>query len=161
MPRDEENVRLHVIPLTFRKACEFVEKFHRHHKPPRGAKFCIGVIDETGLLRGVAMVGRPVARHMDDGLTAEVNRTCTDGCKNANSFLYAAAWRVAREMGYLRILTYTQAEESGVSLKAAGWKDVKVIAARKSWSESSVKLKGIRDPIGSGGIQRVLWEMTA
>ena len=107
------------------------------------------------------MVGRPIARHYDDGLTAEVNRTCTDGCKNANSCLYSAAWRICREMGYTRLITYTQEGESGVSLKAAAWKVIGQRAARGSWGESSVKLKDIRDAIGNGGVARILWEAPA
>lgn len=151
--------RLTIRPISFREASTFVAQYHRHHKPPTGCKFCLGVVDAEGKLRGIAVVGRPVARHFDDGLTAEVNRTCTDGCENANSALYGAAWRVAREMGYQRIITYTQEGESGTSMHAAGWKRVKELQARGSWASSSKgKLKEMRDPIGTGGVARVLWE---
>jgi len=121
----------------------------------------IGVCDDTGRLCGVAMVGRPVARRLDDGVTIEVNRTCTDGTPNANSALYAAAWRVAAAMGYRRIVTYTQEGETGASLTAAGWVKVRDIPARKGWADSSVALRAIRDPVGHGGIQRTLWEASA
>lgn len=150
--------RLTVVPLTLRATNGFVAQHHRHHKPVRGHKFSIGVIDESGDLRGVAIIGRPVARHYDDGTTAEVTRTCTDGCPNANSALYGAAWRAARAMGYRRLITYTQAGESGISLKGAGWRVVGERKARGSWADSSVRLRDIRDPIGSGGIARTLWE---
>jgi hypothetical protein len=151
--------RLTVVPLTFRHGNAFVALHHRHNAPPRGTKFVLGVCDEDGVLRGVAMVGRPVARSYDDGLTVEVNRTATDGCPNANSALYAAAWRVAAAMGYRRIITYTQAEETGVSLRAAGMRKVRDLPARKGWADSSVALRAIRDPIGTGGVQRTLWVM--
>lgn len=150
--------RLTVVPITFKTACEFVTRLHRHHKKPVGHKFSIGVIDESGELRGVAMVGRPVARAYDDGLTAEVNRTCTDGCPNANSALYGAAWRTAKAMGYTRLITYTQDGESGASLRGAGWSVVAQRAARGSWAESSVQLREAKDPVGNGGVQRTLWE---
>lgn len=151
--------RLQIVPLTFRQAGAFVDEHHRHHQPPRGTKFCIGVIDEDGDLRGVAMVGRPVARHFDDGRTAEVNRTATDGCPNANSALYGACWRICREMGYLRLLTYTQAGESGASLRGAGWRVVGDRPARGSWAQSTSdpRLLAMRDDVGAGGIQRTLW----
>ena len=68
------------------------------------------------------MVGRPVARHSDDGWTLEVTRLATDGAPNACSSLYGAAWRVCREMGYSRCITYILADEPGTSLKASGWK---------------------------------------
>jgi hypothetical protein len=150
--------KLTIVPLTFRQGSEFVGRYHRHNKPPRGCKFVLGVCDENGVLRGAVMVGRPVARHYDDGLTAEVNRTATDGFPNANSALYGAAWRVCAAMGYRRMVTYTQADETGSSLMAAGMAKVRDIPPRKGWAESSVALKAMRDPIGSGGVGRVLWE---
>lgn len=148
---------LTIVPITFRSASAFVAEHHRHNKPPRGMKFAIGVCDGEGVLRGVAMVGRPVARCFDNGLTAEVNRTCTDGFPNANSALYGAAWRIASAMGYRQLVTYTQAGESGASLTAAGWVKIRDLPARKSWAESSVALRALRDPIGSGGVDRALW----
>ena len=75
----------------------------------------------NGRLAGVAIVGRPVSRYLDDGLTLEVNRLCTDGTKNACSFLYGAAARAAKVLGYHRIVTYILDTESGVSLRASGW----------------------------------------
>jgi len=94
---------------------------HRHHKPMPGVKFCVAV-SEGDTVRGVAMVGRPVARMSDNGLTLEVNRCCTDGARNACSMLYGAAWRVAKALGYQRLVTYTLPSEGGASLRAAGWK---------------------------------------
>ena len=112
-------------------------------------------------MHGVATCGRPVARAYDNGLTIEVNRTCTDGASNANSFLLGACWRVAAAMGYTRILTYTQEEESGVSMAAAGWERGADRKARKGWAESSVKLRELRDPVGVGGVARILWSKTS
>jgi hypothetical protein len=152
---------LHVVPVTFREACDFVRAYHRHHAPARGHRFSLGVADSHGVLRGVATVGRPVARHFDDGLTLEVNRSCTDGTGNANSMLYGAAWRAARALGYHRLITYTQAGETGASLRGAGWRVVAERPARGSWAESSVTLRHLRAPEGSGGVQRVLWEAVA
>lgn len=145
-------------PITFRQACAFVAALHRHNKPPRGHKFSIAV-ERDGVLVGVVMVGRPVARSFDDGLTAEINRTCTDGSKNANSMLYGAARRACKAMGYRRVVTYTQADETGASLRAAGFIRVRDLPARGSWASSSIKLRSIRDPAGSGGVDRILWEI--
>lgn len=83
-------------------------------------KFSLGCM-ANGHLAGVAIVGRPVSRYLDDGLTLEVNRLCTDGTKNACSFLYGAAARAAKVLGYHRIVTYILDTESGVSLRASGW----------------------------------------
>lgn len=113
--------KLEIVPITFAEANAFVSQHHRHHKPMPGCKFCVAVSDGEKIV-GVAMVGRPVARLLDDGWTLEVNRTCTDGTKNANSILYGAAWRAARALGYKKMITYTLPEEGGASLKAANWK---------------------------------------
>jgi hypothetical protein len=110
-----------IVPCDFAEANAFVLKYHRHHKPMPGAKFSIAVACE-GEIVGVAMVGRPVSRFLDDGWTLEVNRVATDGTKNACSILYGAAWRTARAMGYKKLITYILDTEPGTSLKAAGWK---------------------------------------
>lgn len=104
------------------RAQAFVERHHRHHSSPVGHKLSIGVrIKGTNDLVGVAIVSRPVARLFDDGGdTLEVIRTCTDGTRNANSALYGAVWRICRELGAKRIITYTQDGETGGSLRAAG-----------------------------------------
>lgn len=73
--------------------------------------------------------------------------------------LYGAVWRAAKAMGYTRAITYIQDEETGASLKAAGWVKVKDLPARPGWAESSVKLRGMRDPVGNGGVYRQLWEI--
>ena len=111
---------LRIVPVTLKAANEFVRARHRHSRPVVGAKFSIGVEDDDGL-HGVAIVGRPVARHLDDGAAAEITRVCTDGAHNACSILYAACRRAARAMGHDPIYTYTLPEEGGASLRAAGF----------------------------------------
>ena len=108
-------------PITFGEACQFIKDHHSHHLPPQGWKFGIAVNDGEKVV-GVVTVGRPVARMLDDGWTAEVTRLCTDGTKNACSMLYAACWRAARAIGYRRLITYILDTEPGTSLTAAGWK---------------------------------------
>lgn len=149
---------LTIKPITLREAKEFIAQHHRHNKPPTGWKFGIGLVVADQLV-GVATAGRPVARHYDDGLTLEVNRTCTDGTRNANSMLYGAIWRAGKAMGYARCITYTQHDECGASLRAAGWVKVKDLPARKGWADSSVKLRDTRDAVGNGGVARCLWEI--
>lgn len=114
-----------IVPISLAEANAFVEQHHRHHGKVAGHKFSIGCADvNTGKIVGVAIVGRPVARYLDDGWTLEVNRLCTDGTKNVCSMLYAAAWRAARAMGYKKLITYILDTENGASLRAAGWKCV-------------------------------------
>ena len=128
--------RLTIVPLTFREAVVYIRENHRHHTPPVGDVFRLGVADESGTIRGVATIGRPVARHLDDGWTLEVNRVATDGCPNACSALYGAAWRAARALGWRKLITYTLATEPGTSLKAAGWRLIGE-AGGGSWSSPS------------------------
>jgi phage gp29-like protein len=147
---------LRIVPVQFRDACGFIEMWHRHHQPPVGCKFCIGVADDDDLLRGVAVVGRPVARLFDDGMTLEVTRTATDGTRNANSMLYGAAWRATKALGYHRLITYTQQGESGASLRGAGWQVVAHRRARPGWNMPSRP----RALTGVEGIPRTLWEVS-
>lgn len=113
--------RLRHVSLDFDTAAEFVRRVHRHHTPPVGHKFSLGAMLGSELV-GVVIVGRPVSRMRDDGLTLEVTRLATDGARNACSFLYGAAARAAFALGYRRIGTYILKSEPGTSLKAAGWK---------------------------------------
>jgi hypothetical protein len=108
-------------PVTLREANDFIQRYHRHHKKVVGHKFSIGAESEEALV-GVVIVGRPVSRMRDDGLTLEVTRLCTDGTKNACSFLYGRAAKAAFALGYRRIGTYILASENGASLKASGWR---------------------------------------
>lgn len=151
---------LRVRPVTFKEACDFVRALHRHNKPPQGHKFSIAV-ESNGQIVGVAMVGRPISRHFDNGLTADVNRTCTDGSKNANSMLYGAAWKAAKAMGYTRLITYTQADETGASLRAVGWIKVREFAAYNDWKRSDREQtpQQLEIPVHSSST-RVLWEIT-
>jgi hypothetical protein len=145
---------LHVVPVRFKDACGFVTMWHRHHRPPVSHKFSLGVADDQGVLHGVAIVGRPVARHLDNGLTLEVTRTATDGTINANSMLYGASWRAVKALGYQRLVTYSQAGESGSSLKGAGWTVIAQRKARPGWTCPSRPRQGT----GAEGIPRTLWE---
>jgi hypothetical protein len=113
---------LSITPMNLDEANAFVAEHHRHHRPVVGAKFAVAVSDGAGQVRGVAIVGRPVARLLDDGWTLEVNRVCTDGARNACSMLYGAAWRAAKALGFRRLITYTLPEEGGASLRATGWR---------------------------------------
>ena len=111
-----------VVPLNITEANQFVLSFHRHNKPTVVGKFALGVAFDSELV-GVAIVGRPICRHLDKDGTAEVLRTCTNNKapKGAVSKLYAACWRAWRAMGGQKIITYTLKSESGASLRGAGW----------------------------------------
>lgn len=142
---------LQLQPVTFAEASVFIRKHHRHHLPSVGWKYGIAVNDGEKVV-GVVTVGRPVARHFDNGWTLEVTRCCTDGTRNAPSMLYGAAWRAAKALGYRRLITYTLQEEPGTSLFAAGWK---VIGRTEggSWDTPS-RPRVDKAPIGI----KTLWE---
>lgn len=108
------------VPITRQDARAFIDAKHRHHVSAKADKYRIGA-EIDGELVGVAQIGRPVSRALDDGKTLEVLRLCTDGSKNVCSFLYSRAARIAQAMGYERIVTYILESESGASLLAAGW----------------------------------------
>lgn len=146
--------KLNLQPISYREACVFVNEHHRHHNPPQGHKFSIGVNDGVRVV-GVVIVGRPVARSFDNGWTLEVTRCCTDGTRNACSKLYGAAWKVTQGMGYTRLVTYLLESECGASVRGAGWRFVGV-AGGGSWSVPS-RLRVDKHPT----CQKTLWEMSA
>lgn len=145
---------LRTVPVSFREACAFVDAWHRHHRAPQGHKFSVGVANEVDELVGVAIVGRPVARLLDDQLTLEVTRVATNGAPNACSLLYGAAWRAAKALGYRRLVTYLQAEESGVSLRAVQWRVVARLLPRRGWSTAARP----RSQRGTDNVRRTRWE---
>ena len=140
---------LEIIPITIRAANEFVEMYHRHNKKVQGARFAVGCLSNPvntfrdthnpvntfrdthnpvntfrDTLVAVAIVGRPVARKLDNGLTAEITRLCAkpEAPKNACSFLYGRCWRIWQQMGGTRMITYTFRKEAGGSIRATGWR---------------------------------------
>lgn len=127
---------LDLRPITQGVAFAYIHELHRHHGVPVGGLWWQAVHCDEGVLRGVAISGRPVARKLDDGLTVEVTRLCTDGTPNACSMLYGAARRVAQDKGYRRGLTYILASESGASLKAAGYRLLWTVRGQ-SWDRPS------------------------
>lgn len=135
---------MELVPISLRDANKFVLERHRHHKPSVGHKFSIGVMLENKVV-GVAICGRPVARGSDDGFTIEVARLCTDGTTNACSKLYGACARVAKEMGYKKIQTYILQSETGISLKASGWK-MEAVTAGGQWKYTNGKPRRTDQP---------------
>lgn len=145
---------LTLVPVTLDEANAFVKEHHRHNATVPGCKFCVGAVSRNQIV-AVAIVGRPIARMADDGLTLEVVRVCSDGTRNANSFLYGAVRRATWALGYKKLITYTLPEESGASLKAAGYRLIGS-AGGGSWSRQS------RPRIDTHPLQKKLrWEVTA
>jgi len=128
--------RLEITPVTLGESYALVNRIHRHHKAPQGGLFAIAVSCE-GEVVGVAIVGRPISRRLDDSWTVEVTRVAVEvGNPNACSMLYGACWRAARAMGYRKVITYTLSTERGTSVRAAGWKCVGSTPGR-SWDVPS------------------------
>ncbi|MDG4760398.1 XF1762 family protein [Micromonospora sp. WMMD710] len=145
---------LRLVPVTFAQAGAFITDWHRHHRPPRGHKFSLGIAQDDVLV-GVAVVGRPVARMLDDGQTLEVTRVAVaDTAPNGCSMLYGAAWRAAKALGYRRLVTYTQQGESGASLRAAGWRVVAARPPTPGWSRAARP----RSDHGVDHIARLRWQ---
>ena len=143
---------MRLVHVELSEANDFVKRLHRHHKPVLNHRFSVGVEHDFDLV-GVAIVGRPVARNIDQWHIVEVLRLCTDGTKNACSFLYGACARAAATLGYWRIQTYILESESGVSLKASGWRAVQTTSGG-SWNRPS--RGGRRDD--QPQVPKVRWE---
>lgn len=124
------------VPVSQKQANSFVDNLHRHHTHTSGDKYRVGA-EIDGKLVGVVQVGRPLSRYLDDGETLEVIRLCTDGTPDVCSFLYSRAARIAKELGYKKIITYILETEPGTSLKASGWHLEKTSCGGGSWSSQS------------------------
>ena len=151
--------KLMAVPIELKEANEFVANFHRHNKPVTGHRFSIGVSDGKELW-GVVIVGRPVSRIIQaQGATAEVLRCCVRGGapKGSCSFLYGASWRAWRAMGGARLITYTLQDESGASLRGAGWR---VLAERKANKESGWQNRPGRQWQSVVGQAKIVWEIS-
>jgi hypothetical protein len=149
--QSNSDARLVVVPLNRDDANAYVERHHRHAAPVVGHRFAIGAARRDQLV-GVAIIGRPTARALQDGWTVEVVRLCTTGERNVCSFLYRAAWRAARAQGFRRLVTYTLRSESGASLRGAGLKVVGELQPRE-WDCPSRP----RDP--GDPQERLRWEL--
>lgn len=149
-----EDGRLSIVPTTLTDAHEFVRQHHRHHRPSRGGLFAVAVASGMKVV-GVAVVGRPVARMLQDGWTVEITRLCTTGEHNACSMLYRAAWRGAKALGWRRLVTYTLPEEGGASLRGAGFREIGR-AGGGSWSVPS-RPRVDRHPTQ----EKIRWEVQA
>ena len=114
-----------IRPITFKQASDFINTHHRHNKATVGCKFCVGLFDQKKMV-GCAVCGRPVGRYLDDGLTCEINRLCTDGTKNACS------------MRDEKCITYTLASENGASLRASNFRN-EGIAGGTQWTGERYK----------------------
>lgn len=149
-----DGIRAVIVPISLAEANELVARWHRHSNPTVGHKFSLGLAVGDEMV-GAAIVGRPVARPLDDGWTLEVLRCVTAGRRNACSTLYGASWRAARALGYRKLVTYTLKSESGSSLRASGWRTVGEVGAR-SWDTPS------RPRVDKHSLQeRLRWEVSA
>lgn len=150
--------KLRTTPVSLREANAFVAEHHRHSLPTRGHKFSVGAAS-GGDLVGVAIAGRPVARHRDDGETLEVLRVCVldDAPRNTCSLLYGACWRAARAIGYSRVITYTLKSEVGASVKASGFRVIGETSPQ-TWHGRKGRP---RDPSRHDPQERLCWERAA
>lgn len=145
-PTAKHQASLRTSAIPFGQASAFCELYHRHHSAAAGHVFSLGVF-AGGRLCGVAVIGRPVSRHLDNGCSLEITRVATDGTPNACSCLLGAARREARRRGFKTIFTYTLASESGTSLRAAGFA-LDGQSRGGSWSRSQ-RARADKHPLGS------------
>ena len=144
-----------IIPISLKTANNYVTDHHRHHKKCAGCKFCIGLQNDGDELIGVAICGRPVSRYLDDGWTLEINRLCTDGTYNACSKLYGACIRIARNMGYKKIITYTLASEPGASLRASNF-EYDGVAGAKMWTGDRKRDNGVPQEMKQRWVYKIM-----
>lgn len=114
-------------PISIRHASTFVREHHRHHEAPRGAKFALAAWHE-GQLVGVAMIGRPVSRALDNGTTAEVIRVAT-GRYAERLFISLRCREAGRSSDGLSKSRYLHTDRGKRGEPARGW----LAACRCRW----------------------------
>lgn len=153
---------MRATPITRDKANEIVSLWHSHHKPVRVHRFAIGALEGPDLV-GVVIVATPVAPALCDGVTFEVTRLCTNGHKNAASFLLGRAWAASKAMGVERLISYTRADELGTCYRAAGWSGELMRTRNDGWdtgNKSQRYLPGLYEPT-TEIVRRVRWQRVA
>ncbi len=114
---------LRLAPCTIKTANQVVACWHRHSTPISQKVLCAARVVQGDETVGVAILGLPVSRILDDGLAVEIRRVCvTDGApRNTCSMLYGAMCRAAAALGYRVAYTYTTDEEHATSVRASGF----------------------------------------
>lgn len=139
---------LRARPIYRTEARRWIWEHHRHNVPPTGWLGAVAIEDD-GRLCAVGTLGRPVGAGLQDGVTAEITRCCTDGTKNAASMVYARLARAAAAYGYTSVVTSTLASEPGTSLRAAGFERESEPRARAEWVRSDGAMRVQRDLFGN------------
>ncbi len=156
--------RLKTKPITIKEANSFVAEHHRHHRPTtrNSGKWALSVIDVlTDKVVGVAIAGNPVSATFMDGVTLEITRLCVleNAPKGAASFLLSKCSCIWRIMGGERIITYTLSQESGASLKGAGWEKTGEVSPHNNWKNKSKMDGKERDILEIYRIKKFRWEL--
>jgi hypothetical protein len=144
-------MRLRIVPIFQKLAFDFVEKNHTHHSKPVGSIFQIGCKVNDKLI-GVAICGRPVASKTDYTSIVEVTRLCVlRDNPNACSKLYSTCAKIAKEMGYYKIQTFTKVSESGHSLVATGWimEETNIGTGKPHFSKNRTRTYVVNDIFGT------------
>jgi hypothetical protein len=150
---------LKAIPMNLAEANLLVKAHHRHNGVLRsGCFFAIGCIDTDRqaiqdaplrgpngeLVVGSVIVGPVAARLLYRPWAAEVRRLVTDGTPNACSFLYGAAWRAAKALGYEGLITFTLTVEPGKSLLASNWRLDEAHVPVRTWRSRAPEFAHLR-----------------
>lgn len=135
--------------------------------PPPGCLFAVAVRDEqaglfggigTGPLRGVCLVGRPVARRLpQDGTVGEITRlVLVDGLPYATaSALLRRTAEVARARGMTSLISYHErGRHSGCIYRKAGFRKDGTSPGRPTW-----KSRACRSDADSGVTPKRRWRL--
>jgi hypothetical protein len=134
---------LRASPISINQAKAYIAHFYRHNPEVQGALWAVCVTDQERCVRGVGLLGLPVARMYAHGKAGErdftigeIVRVATDGAPNACSMLYGALTRMAKAAGFWKVITYSSDDESQRSLLASNWNRV-ARTGRRQWDTPS------------------------
>jgi hypothetical protein len=148
------SANLRVVWVSVDDADAFLTWHYRHHPPPAGALFALGIAraSEDRLL-GAIIAGRPVPPAQDDGATVEITRVGTDGSPHVEVALYRAVWKVVRACGYHCLITHTHVGQIRLGLRQVGVRPVAALPPRAG----SHTPRRARTDRGVDGVCRTRW----
>jgi hypothetical protein len=132
----------YIAPIPLSVANDFVKKYHRHNDERKIHKFSLGLYkksEDKDILIGVAICGSPTGISYNGKSFLEVYRVCVTEANNSCSMLYGRCTRIAKELGYEKLITYTLKTEPGTTVKASGFELETDEAGGKKWTGKRAK----------------------
>lgn len=111
-----------IRPVGLDDANLFITEHHRYLGRLHRCRFGLQAF-HRGQVVGVILTTPPTNNKVDDGVTLEIARLCTHLAPyQTASALVSRVCRIAKLMGFERVITYVDAEQAGISYTSVNFK---------------------------------------